>query len=164
MRFFDMVAVHGAGPMAKRLGYSRIFEIGKDFELIHSKGEMKGSNRILESDDAGVIVEGLRSPSVFGLVATRGLPKKYLEVLKKEEKVLLIPVASAVCGSEQMRAMSEVKAMARSAMQSKVKTALVTMAAEKECMLSSMQLLEVGKMAGIHEKACKQMLGLLGEP
>jgi len=166
MRFFDLVAVPNAQAMAKRLGYSRIFELGRnrEFEVIHSAKEMIGSGKILVSDDKGAMVAALRSNAVAGVVAQHGMTKRYVDMLRSEEKVIFISLSKIVKGeSGRAGALAEVRGLARNAIRGKAKAALVTLADEKEYMLSVLQALEVAKLAGIEEFAAKRMLSALGE-
>lgn len=164
MRFFDLVAVPDAQAMAKRLGYSRIFELGKEFELIHSAKEMTGSNKILASEEKSTMIAALRSNAVIGVVAQHSMSKRDIDMLRAEEKVIFIPLSKIVKGrNDRTGALTEVRGWARNAIRGKAKAALVSLADEKECMLSVLQMLEVAKLAGIEEFAAKRMLSTMGE-
>lgn len=168
MRFFDLVAVKddSLDALAGRLGFKRMFCVGKDVEIIESLGKSGKAKKIVRSDNIEVLAKSLRENDIIGaLPCNSSISKKTLELIKSDEKVLFIPLSIAVCCDEASRIqkLARTRSLIRSALMSKVIISLISLAEEKECLLSSAQMIEVANFLGIDQRMAKDALGVLGD-
>ena len=167
MQFFDLVAfpVNSADRVAERLGYKRMFVAGKDVELLEDAGAASASKKIIRSDDFETINRSLRQNSVLGIIPKSALPSgKALEAIKESEKLLFIRLCGATCadGAARPQELAKTRRLIRSALMGKVPFALVSLAESRECLMSSLQVLEVAQFLGVDAARAKEALGRLG--
>ncbi len=170
MRFFDIVALKeemSMEPLARRLGFRRIFLAGKDFEIsadIKNLGEE--GKHIVRSGNNEVLSKAMRNNAVVGVVLDDGKASgKFIEELRTHEKLLFIPVAPLVCPNQEsrLRNLHRAKGILRTALMGKAAVSLVTLAEERECLLSSVQLFEIAKLLGASDRVAGEMLNSAGD-
>lgn len=169
MHYFDIVALKdtaGLDALAKRLGYKKIFSAGSDFTLAsEAKGIDPNCKAIVRSKNGEMLLRAIRENAVVGVVIEDVKPSgKFLEGLRSHEKVLVIPAAPLMCPDLESRARSlhRAKELLRSAIMSRVDVALATLAADRACMASSAQMLEIAGLIGANVTAAKAMLSAMG--
>lgn len=169
MRCFDLVAMDALEQeTAQRLGYKRVFCVGKDVEIVESLKRVSESGRkkIVRSDDFEVIAKSLRQNDFIGMLpSSASVSKKALEILKNEEKLLFVPLYAVVSSGETSRtqALVKVRNLVRSALMAKVRVCVVSMAEDRTCVMSNMQMIEVANFLGMDEKRAKEAVCVLGD-
>jgi len=169
MQFFDIVALKeevDLKALGRRLGYKKIFALGKEMELCADANHPgEGKALIVKSGDEAVLVKALRNNSVIGIILDNNKASgRFIEDLRIHEKLLLIPVGPLVCPDrgDVIHSLYRAKSVLRSALMGRASVALVTLAKEKECMLSCSQMLEMAKLIGANDNVAKEMLSVLG--
>jgi hypothetical protein len=171
MQFYDIVALKeeiDLKQLAHRFGYAEIFLVGKDAEIVSDVKRLNEEGSfIVRSGNNETLSKAVRSNSVIGVIVDDSkVSGKFIEELRTHEKLLFIPAAPLVCPAQEnrLRNLFWAKGILRTALMGKAKVALVTLASEKECLLSSGQMLEIAKLLGANEKIAKEMLSSLGGP
>ncbi len=169
MQFFDIVALKeeiDLEQLAPRFGYRKMFRTGKDVELVGDIGRLNGEGRfIVRSGDGETLSKAVRSNSVIGVIVDDSkVSGKFIEELRTHEKLLFVPVAPLVCPGREsgLRNLFRAKGILRTALMGKAGVSLVTLAEEKECLLSSGQMLELAKLLGATDKVAGEMLASVG--
>ena len=168
MQYFDLVAMDRAPvqEMAHRLGYKRVFCVGKDIEIVEGLNHSEnGSKKIVRSDSFEVLAKSLRRNDFIGMLPSGGsVNKKTLEILKNEEKLLFIPLSAVVGAGEASRTQALVKArnLVRSALMAKVNVCVVSLAEDATCLMSNMQMVEVANFLGMDPVRAKEAICVLG--
>jgi RNase P/RNase MRP subunit p30 len=167
MQFFDLVAMkeESLDSLASRLGYKKIFRVGKELEVVEDLKSVSSSKKILVNDDFETISKALRQSDVIGMMPkSASISKKTLEAIKNNESVLFLPVAQVTCAEAGLRTqrLVRMRGWVRSALMAKVPFALVSMAESKEGMMSSAQMLDVAEFLGIGQGQAKEALARIG--
>jgi RNase P/RNase MRP subunit p30 len=170
MHFFDIVATEDASvqELAGRLGYEHLFYVGREVEIVESlKQQGWGGKKkiIVRSDSFEVITKCLKQNEVIGMLPAAGpVSKKTLEILKKEDKLLFIPFSDIVRfeDARRMQSLIKLRNLVRSALMSKARICIVSMAEDREDMMSQMQMIEVANFLGIEQRKAKEALCALG--
>lgn len=170
MQFFDLVALKGSydsESLARRLGYKKIFELGESVSIVDNAKDLNSdSKKIVRSENEEVLIKALRHNSVIGALAYGNLPcNRIMETIRIKEKLLLLPIARITCLEKGARLQSlfSARRLLRDAMMSKVNISIVTLAEEKEYMLSAVQMLEIAKLLGVEQSVAERMLSVLGD-
>ena len=169
MQFFDIVSLKDdadIGKLALRLGYRKILNAGTEIHIIGSPGDAKDGKNIIRSNNSEAVAKAIRNNSVIGVIAgDLRLDKKLLEEIRSEEKLVLIPLSDIICSRHEtlQGSIKRAKGTLRDALMSRVKVAVISLAPNRECMLSCMQMLELTKLLGATESGAKEMLCSLGE-
>jgi|SRR5271157_1613335 len=169
MQFYDIVALKeeiDLEGLAGRFGYRKIFLAGKDVEIVGDTMRLNDEGSfIVRSGDNETLSKAVRSNGVVGVIVDDSkVSGKFIEELRTHEKILFVPAAPLVCPGQnsRMRNLHWAKGIVRTALMGKARIALVTLAEEKECLLSSRQLLEIAKLLGATDKIADGMLSSLG--
>jgi len=168
MQCFDLVAMDSAKAqeMAQRLGYKRIFSLGKDVDIVENlKRSDSARKKIVKSDDFEVVSKLLRQNEVIGMLpGGASVSKKTLEIVKNEGKLLFVPLADMVRAEDASRTHALVKArnLIRSALMSKVNICVVSMADDATLLMSNMQMTEVACFLGMDQARAKDAVCVLG--
>lgn len=170
MQYFDIVALKdlaGLDALGRRLGFRRMFLVGKDVELASDAKRLSEEGRyIVKSGDNEVLSKAIRSNAVVGVVLEGGKASgKFIEELHAHEKLLFLPVAPLVCPNREsrLRNLYNAKGILRSALMGKARVSIVTLAEDRDCLLSSMQLFEIAKLLGANDRTAGEMLTSLGD-
>ncbi|MGA3020992.1 MAG: hypothetical protein ABSD68_03530, partial [Candidatus Micrarchaeales archaeon] len=143
MRFFDIVAIdyNSLDRLAERLGYKKVFRLGSDVEIAETLKEADSNGKkIVRSDRFEVVAKSLRRNEVLGALPYNDtVSRKVLEIIKKEDKFLFIPISSVICADDAVRIQKLVRtrAIIRNALAAKVKICLVSLAEKREGIVSS---------------------------
>jgi hypothetical protein len=171
MQFFDIVALKeeiDLEQLAVRFGYRKIFLLGKDVELVSDVKRLdEEGSFIVKSGNNETLSKAVRSNNVIGVIVDDSkVSGKFIEELRTHEKLLFVPVAPLICPAREsrLRSLFWAKGILRTALMGKAGVSLVTLAAEKECLLSSAQMLEIAKLLGANDKVAGEMLSALGGP
>jgi hypothetical protein len=167
MRFFDLVNMPDARvePLGKRLGYEKMFQVGKDVDILDDSARARNKS-IIRSDDLEVIFRGLRQAPVVGLLPKNlYASKKALDSARENEKLVFIPLSDVTCSDSASLAgnLAKTRKLVRSVLMARVPFALVSMAGSSECLMSSLQMIEVAAFLGIEPARAKESMGKLGE-
>ena len=167
MRFFDLANFtdDALGGFGKRLGYEKIFSTGKDVEIIDVARGDSQKRKIVMSDSAETVAKELKQGSVIGIMPKgTSVSGKTLDAIKNNEKLLFLAVSQVTCAAEgfRMQNLARARSLARSAMMSKVPIAIVSMAEDREGLMSSLQMLEVASFLGLDHTEAKEALNVLG--
>lgn len=161
MRFFDLASVPEVSEsLGTRLGYKKIFLAGKDIEIGEDLAPSK-SKKLIRSDNPEIIVKGLRQNDVLGMLPKNiSISKKALDAIKDNEKLLVIPLSEATAGGQ---ALVKMRRLIRSVLIAKAPFALVSLAGDKEHLMSSLQMIEVAGFLGVDPARAKEAMGKLGD-
>ncbi len=166
MRFFDLVVMQNVPePLCKRLGYSKIFSAGKDVGILENAAQDR-SKVVIRSDNLEAIVKGLRQNNVIGLLPKNvTVSRKAIEVVKESEKIVLLPLCEVTKGEDALRAaqLAKMRKLVRSVLIAKAPFALVSLADNRENLISSLQMTEVAGFLGIPRERAKSAMGIIGD-
>lgn len=170
MQFYDIVALKediGLEKLAGRFGYRKMFLVGKEVEVVGDLARIGGEGSfIVRSADKETLSKAARANNVIGVVVEGGkVDGKFADELRTHEKLLIIPVAPLVCPVQEsrMRNLHAAKGAVRTALMGKTRVAMATLAEEKECLLSSRQMLEVARLLCPSDRAAEAMLSAIGD-
>lgn len=162
MKFFDLSYVD-SGQLAGRLGYKKAFVAGKDLRIVEKleeNGERKG---IVRSADHEVVVKMLRQGWVVGLLPVNcSVSRQTLEEMRDHEKALFVPLSEVTCAESSQQALNMARVLVRNALRAGVAISIVSMARDRECLLSSAQAIEVAGFLGMDPRRAREALGTLG--
>ena len=167
MQFFDLVSIRDGSldSLAARLGYKKIFVIGKEVEVIERLGSASQLRKILVSDDFETITKALKQNDVVGMMPkSASISKKTLDALKNSDVTVFLPVTQVTCTSVGSRThqLLKMRGWVRSALMAKVPIALVSMAENRDGIMSSAQMLEVASFLGMGQEKAKEALSRFG--
>lgn len=160
MAYFDLVDMKVPGPKLQRLlGYKRIFSTEE--MPITATPNSPAEKCIVKSAEQGVLRSALRKSNVMGImIADNELLRIVIEDSKESSKPIFISSRDFVCAetSKGLRNLHRAKTMLRFAMRSRARVALVSMADDASCLLSSMQMLELARFLSGSDEYAKKML------
>jgi hypothetical protein len=169
MQFFDIVALKeeiDLEGLARRLGYRKMFLVGKDVEIARDATRLDGEGSfIVRSGDNEALSKAVRSSGVIGVIVEGGkVSGRFVDELRTHEKLLFIPAAPLVCPDQggALRNLHAAKGAVRAALMGKAGVAMVTLAEERECLLSSRQMLEIARLLCPSDRAAEAMLTPVG--
>jgi hypothetical protein len=152
-------------PLGKRLGYKKLFRVGKDVDILEGPAKAKGKS-IIRSGDLEVIARGLKQATVIGLLPKNlYASKRTLDSVRENEKLFFIPLSEVTCseGVSLDGNLAKMRKLVRSILMTKVPFALISMAGSSECLMSSLQMIELAAFLGIEPAKAKESMGKLGE-
>ncbi len=92
MRYFDIVKFDVDAALTKRLGYHKVYVVGKDLEICHGTEGLPGPKIVL-GWDPGVLARSLKQPDVVGMVFEgKELNRKLIEKAAELEKNVFVPI------------------------------------------------------------------------
>ncbi len=168
MHAFDLVGVkrNDLGELPGRLGYKKIFYLGRDCEIVEGIREQVGGKGVIRSGNHEVVAKMLRQTWVIGMLPNNdSISKLDLQAVKDNEKSVLLPLADVVCADESARQqkLGRMRTLVRNLLRFKVPFLLVSLAEDRESLLSSAQMVEVAGFIGIDEMRARQAVCRLGE-
>ena len=88
-----------------------------------------------------------------------------MDELRENEKPIFIPLAEVTGAEESSRiqSMAKMRKLVRSVLMAKVPFVLVSLAGNEECIMSSLQMIEVAGFLGVEPKIAKEAMGRLGD-
>lgn len=154
MRYFDITEMSVDEQLLKTLGFKGIFQLGNEVGRFPSG---KGKSVAFMSDREA-FSRAARSRETLAIVADAlPLQKKYLELMREGEKMLIFPVGAltALNSSQLVRGIAQLRAAFSTAKQARVKSAVATLAKTSDYLLSSMQLIEIARLLGNSDEEAK---------
>ncbi len=93
------------------------------------------------------------------------LVKKAVEMIKENDKLLLVPVSMLMNDDprQRVRSLNRARRLVKFALKERVGIAVVSFAKDGDYLLSSMQMLEVAKKLGVGDEGAKAMLSRIGD-
>ncbi len=160
MPYYDIVyeGCDFSNDFQERLGFSKIFSIGKDIELYDSDkkaGDCDGC--IAYGSNASNMIHMARSGAKAIMMKDFKIEKKLLEIAIENGCILLVPVNSIVSsyGFERSRNLFKASKFLRYVKKKGAKISFISMASSKTGMCSYMQLVELAKMLGASEEEAR---------
>ena len=167
MRFFDLVSESDTSleGLAHRLGYKKIFVVGKDVQIIQDLRNESKSKKIVSSESSEVLTKALKSNEVIGVLPKgEAVSRKTLDMIKVYEKVLLLPFAPITCANPESRIhkLAKMRSVVKNALRARVPICIVSLAENKEGLMSTAQMVEVANFFGMEKDNAKKALNVLG--
>ncbi|MGC8710190.1 MAG: hypothetical protein ACP5RF_01075 [Candidatus Micrarchaeia archaeon] len=161
MEYFDISYANDNLPsLALRLGYKKIFTIGKEVFLVEKESEIKQKS-IIYSKDAPKL---LKQSKVFAVVADK-INEDLIQKIKGQEKILIIDASAIIRAPSEPQAVQNIKKARKIvsyALRSRVKLAIASFAKDAHGLISAEQMIELAKFLGANEGHAKAMLKQLG--
>lgn len=148
MEHFDVALFDVDKGLQTRLGYSRIYTIGKDIALSASPSS-SGAPMIVRSKDQNSLSRALKDPGVVAIIFEDSvLNKKFIEKAAESRKPILIPVSAMLHMDPRDRQseLSRLRKILESAHSLGARCVLVTLAERAEYLVSTGQMAEVSHM------------------
>lgn len=166
MAYFDIVHEGVADePLMSRLGYSRAYAIGSDVAFME-KLSGNVSHAILQGKNPGAFMRSLHAQAVSAFCFEDfEAMNKVLAAASEAGKPVLIPVSWLFISSPrlQVRAISRARRLVSVASEYKAKTILATLASKKSHLVSSVQMLNIGRFLGMSDEAAKRAMSAAGD-
>ena len=166
MRYFDIVRTNDVDEnLANRLGYKKIFRAGTDIVLADNLNLPKGKRAIVASKNPGILLKALRDNNVIGIILEDNEPiGKVVMVAKEYEKPIIIPL-DGFKGQQAMRQRTiyRIRKLLRVLLKARAEVAFVTLAKDKNSLLSSGQMLRLSIFLGAGKEQAKRMLSIIGD-
>lgn len=162
--YFDFANIKIDEALQKRLGYKKVFGPGE----IGIRGEpVFGEQRkfIIKSAEPGKLIRAMKDKSTLGIIIEDNtIIKKVIEEAGKNEKSVFLVVSglTAVEKNSRIRNMNRMRTLFKFSRRTKTEVGLITCAADPSLLLSSLQMIEIGRAIGADEETSKKMLTLLG--
>ncbi|MHB1829932.1 MAG: hypothetical protein ACYCO0_00915 [Candidatus Micrarchaeaceae archaeon] len=148
MVYFD-IARFGAGDgLCKRLGYKKIYCVGKDV-VISGRVEKTGVPLIVISKDPGTLIGAVRDGGVVGIVFDENeLTKKVVEKAAEMNKVVYLAVGQLMRTTVQERGfrISRMRKIVLAARKMGARVSLISLADSEPMLLSTMQMSEIARL------------------
>lgn len=164
MAYFDLTSMEDVDRKTSSvLGYKKIFN-KKEIAVVESLDH--NGKCIVKSGESGFLSRALRRNNVLGiLIKDNELIRLAVEEAVTTEKLLCLSVHDITCVDTRtrMRNIYRMKGLISFAMRSKARIALVTLAQDESCLLSSNQMIEIAKFLGANESQAEKMISNLGE-
>ena len=148
MRCSDIVSFDVDRDLVRRLGIKKVFVVGKDL-FVSERPLQNGKPQIIMSNDPGLLVNGVRSPEVLGIIFAGGeLTKAVLEKVVEYKKVVFVPVGRllSVGIAERGPELGRIRKIVLASRKAGAQVRIVTMADSGMVLLSGRQL---GAISGL---------------
>lgn len=148
MKYYDIIAFDAEKKLQQRLGFTKMYTVGKDV-MIHATPKQSGIPVIIKSKDQGAIIRYMKDPGVCGIIFEDNfLSRKTIEKAAEAKKTIFIPTAHLQWHSVSDRhaEIKKIKQILSAAHSLKAKAALVSLAENKESLLSRDQMAELSRM------------------
>ncbi len=162
MEYFDLVNAESVRLEPGILGFRKIF-CKKEIQV--RKDIPEDARCVVMGSEPGLLDRALRRRNVIGVMITDNeLLRMTIEKTAENEKILFISTLGIVCADTQVRLRNiyRAKSLIASALRSKARISLVSMAEDEPSMFSSVQLLEMAKFLGATPAQASGMLSSLG--
>ncbi len=166
MNYFDLVEMKSVDrALTSRLGYKKILNLGTDVIVASDLKFDRNKKVIVKSSDKGVLSRALTERRVIGIIIEDNeLVKKILDEAKEDSKIVFL-VASELTSENRerrLRVWYRARNLFKFAKNIGTKISLVTLAKDKNYLLSANQMMEISKFVGADLAYSKEMLGFLG--
>ena len=148
MKCSDIVSFDIDRELAVRLGIQTVFVVGKDL-FVFERPVQNGKPQIIMSDDPGVLISGVRSPEVLGIIFAGGnLTKAVLERVVEYKKKVFVPVGRllSVGMAERGAELGRLRKIVLASRKAGAEVRIITMARSGMEILSGRQL---GAVSGL---------------
>lgn len=148
MEYFDVALFDVDKGLQARLGYSRIYAIGKDIALSASPSQ-SSVPIIVRSKDQNNLARALKDPGVVAIIFEDSiLNKKLIGKAAESRKPILVPVSAMLRMDprERQSELSRLRKILASAHSLGARCILVTLAESAEYLVSTGQMAEVSHM------------------
>lgn len=163
LAYFDLTNMQIDRKMVKILGFKRIFTTE---EICITEGLNTEKACIVMSGEPGILGRALHRNNVKGIIIKDNeLLKMVVEEVKNAGKLLCFSTHDLTCVDTRMRLRNihRMRNLIAFATRSKAKIALLTLADDESCLLSSLQMVEVAKFLGATEEHAKSMVSNIGD-
>ncbi len=148
MNYYDIALFEVEKGLQKRLGYDKIYSIGKDIS-IQPTPKHSSIPIIIKSGDPGQMIRFLRESEVVGIIFEGNvLSKKTIEKAAEANKTIFVPVSMLLWQDVWGRQaeLRKIKQIFAAAHKLKAKAAIATFAENAESLLSKDQMSELAEM------------------
>ncbi len=153
VRGFDIVDMDSVNiRLAEVIGYKKVYARN---EIIVTEDQAYEGKCIFLGREHGALGKALRRNNVEGImIFDNELIRQTLEECRDNEKILFVDISNLTVQEQKLRLRNIHRArfLIRSALRSRTKIALVSLAKDEAGMLSAMQMLAFAKFLGINEK------------
>ena len=166
MAYFDIV--HGGiadKPLMSRLGYSSFYTIGRDVAFTE-KPLANFPHTVLQGKNPGLFMRSLHAQGVsaFCFEDFESM-NKVLAAASEAGKPAVIPVSWLFAATPHLRvrAIARARHVVSTASEYGVKIVLATLASRRVHLVSSAQMLGIGRLLGMDDGATKRAMSLAGD-
>ena len=163
MEFYDVAEMNVNNDLSSRLGYTKIFGPGDIIE-IGDKQKRSDSVWIFRGNNMGEISRAIKGRAIGIVMDSFTVEKSIIEEAAGYGKIICID-AGGLCKGERPQIRKKTIAAKRIflyAMKARAEISLVTLAKQKEGLLSSMQLLALSSLLGADPERGRRMASALG--
>ncbi len=165
MKYTDLTLMESPDTeLAARLGFLRV--LGSIHIAVSSSSSSPEGPHIVISDSQGELSKALRESSVAAIVVKdSAIMRKVFAEAAEREKPLLLIATELTCaeGRQRLRNIYRMKNLFRIAKHAGCRIGIVTLARDRESMLSVMQMIELAMLIGATRSEAKNMLLVLGD-
>lgn len=148
MKCSDVVSFDIDKDLARRLGIKKVFVVGKDL-FVFERPVQNGKPQIIMSGDPGVLISGVRSPEVLGVIFAGGdLTRVVLEKVVEYKKKVFVPISRllTVEMDERGAELGRIRKIVLASRKAGAEVRIITMADSGMALLSCRQL---GAVSGL---------------
>ena len=166
MRYFDIVTTSEVDDsLAKRLGYSKVFVVGKDLEIITDLKIRTGKKAIVRGKNIGTLMRAIKESSVLGIMIDDSLILgKAIMAAKENDKPLILSTEGLNSRNytTRLKTLYRLRKILKFALKARAEIIFVTLAGDRQSILSTAQMIEIGKFIGANDEQSRKMLSDLG--
>lgn len=162
MHYFDLAFFDVDKSFSKRLGYEKVYEFGKDVIL----GDRYDANKtmIVESSNTSELSKAIKGRAVGVIIKDNELEKRVIEDASSYGKPILISTSTLISDyTSRARNIYRAKRLLAFSMRSGADVLIVTMAHNREFLLSYYQLMSIARFLGAGDAYAKKMVSKLGD-
>ncbi len=147
MKHFDIALFEPDSGFASRLGYSKVYCIGKDVAL----GQRPAKSQIpliVRGSDQGILANALRDGGVIGIIFEGKADKKVIERVAELGKTVFMPVDKLLNShlSSRDQALGGLRKTAFACAKLKANASVISLAEDREHMVSAGQMSEIANL------------------
>ncbi len=167
MKVFDIVDINNGvdSTLTSRLGFSRIYALGRDLDIVQKPGQSV-RKQIIRSKDAAQLIKAIRNQETIGIsLEDNEIVAKALAAAKEAEKPVIIDIhyIFSPYASDRYRNIGRIRGLVKAALAAKCEIILISGAKSLDYMLSPAQLIEIAKFLGMQEGNGRMALSRLGD-
>jgi hypothetical protein len=166
MRFFDVIRTKEADPaLAKRLGFSKVFIAGEDIDVLDNLKFNGKRKAIVRSKNVGILMRALKENGVIGVMVDDNLLiGKVIAAAKESDKPIVLSTEGLNSRNypERLRAVYRLRKVYKILAKTKNDVILITLAADRQSLLSTSQMIEISKFIGADDAKSRRMISELG--
>ncbi len=150
--------------LARRLGYKRVLIVGKDVALLNAGNDTKKT--VIYAKNMDAVARHVKSRDVVGFIFDdSSIIRKALEEIHENGKLVVLPLSQIMQHDQRarLRGIGRMRRLLKTALRYRAQVAVVSLAQNKDQMLSRMQLSALASYLGANDEQSKAMLQKIGD-